>query len=72
MQDCTFRNFIIITITVPLKHDSVIRRETAAGALAGSDRGTLGAERSARTTAYLGGARASIWSMIRFMRAIRA
>jgi len=29
MQDSTFHNFIIITIIVPLKHDSVIRRENA-------------------------------------------
>jgi hypothetical protein len=29
MQDSTFHKFIIIMIIVPLKHDSVIRRENA-------------------------------------------
>src|ERR1700692_2077962 len=31
MQDRKFHHFIIITIIVPLKHDSVIRRENALG-----------------------------------------
>src|SRR5580704_6732915 len=31
MQDGTFYHFIIITIIVPLEHDSVIRRENALG-----------------------------------------
>src|SRR5882724_11021602 len=33
MQDRQFRHFIIITIIVPLEHDSVFRRENASGQL---------------------------------------
>ncbi len=33
MQDRKFHHFIIITIIVPLEHDSVIRRENALGQL---------------------------------------
>jgi hypothetical protein len=31
MQDSTFHNFVIITIILPLEHDSLIRRENALG-----------------------------------------